>query len=351
MSEANNSTAVSAGQTTGSRSSGGKQVLGKTEGLWEFIYKSDTRDQADMYLRTTEAIADYVGVEYSRDMRMLVKNGTEKNFDGPSPPKSEDVSPGTLEKYKLELSIYHKDKKEYNDHKSKVFVIILGQCSHSVKNQLVNEKEYAALEDGDDVVGLLKILKTMAFSTANVQHPYWALQSVLKRLTAINQGPTETVANYHRRFLAITEVIEAQWGPFFPPKMEATDGATKSRESMLSMIFLAGADNERYGNLKKEFNNSYLAGKDNYPTSLDTTLQLLSHYQDHKSGDRTGSDNSGEGTSFAQRQRKKLSKVRCFKCNELGHYQKDCPLNQNQQFMQQDESDSSNADEDVHFQV
>jgi hypothetical protein len=38
-----------------------------------------------------------------------------------------------LEKYKAELSIYHKAKKEYEDHTSKVFVIILAQFSHFVK--------------------------------------------------------------------------------------------------------------------------------------------------------------------------------------------------------------------------
>ena len=56
------------------------------------------------------------------------------------------------------------------DHTRKVFVVILGQCSHSMKNRLVNEKEYDALEDADDVVGLLKLLKSMAFSTTGVQH-------------------------------------------------------------------------------------------------------------------------------------------------------------------------------------
>jgi hypothetical protein len=104
--------------------------------------------------------------------------------------------------------------------------------------------------------------------------------------------------------------------------------ATKSRESMLSMIFLAGADKERYGALRMELNNSYLAAKDNYPTSLDTTLQLLSHNQDHKAGDRFG----------GQKEKRKLSKVRCYGCNELGHYKTDCPLNA--QLLQASDSDS-----------
>jgi hypothetical protein len=342
-----NSTAVSAGKATGNRFSGGKQVLGQTEELYDNVYKSDTKDQADTYLRTTQAIVDHVGVKYGRNMRMLVKKGTMKSFTEPVPPKTD--SPGTLEKYKAELNEYHKAKKEYDDQTSKVFVIILGQCSPAMRNRVVNHKEYATLEDKDDVVGLLKVLKSMAFSTTGVQHPYWTMQTVLKRLAAINQGPSESVANYHRRFLATTEVIETQWGPFFPPKLAASDtkmNDAKSRESMLSMIFLAGADKERYGALKKELNNSYLAKKDNYPTSLDTTLQLLSNYQDHTAGDRFGGDKNNEGTSFAQKAAQKakrnLSKVRCYRCNELGHFKTECPLQQ--QLMQEGDSDSEAED-------
>ncbi len=280
-----------------------------------------------MYLRTTEAIADHVGVEYSRDMRMLVKKGTKKTFTKPSRPKGKESSAGDLEEYKMDLTIHHKAKKEYTDHKSKVFVVILGQCSHQVKSRLVNEVEYESLEDGDDVVGLLKKLKEMAFSTSGIEHPYWALQTVLKRLTAINQAPNESVANYHRRFLAITDVTEAQWGEFIPTKIVANSKKTsnkEAREQTLSMIFLAGADKKRFGPLKQGLHNSYLAKKDDYPTSLDTTLQLLSHYQGHQ-GDQDGRDKNSEGSSFAQKERQ-LKKVRCYKCNELGHYKKDCPL-------------------------
>jgi hypothetical protein len=91
-----------------------------------------------------------------------------------------------------------------------------------------------------------------------------------------------------------------------------------------------------------ELNNSYLAAKDNYPTSLETTLQLLSHYQDHKAGDRFGGDKAtSEGATFAQKEKRKLSKVRCFGCNELGHYKTDCPLNA--QLLQASDSDSESA--------
>jgi len=238
----------SSGSSIDKRSNGG-QVLGKEIELGNLIYKFNTKDQADMYLRTTETIADFVGVEYGRDMRTLVKKSNEKIFIEPLPPRAATdmivPAPGRLEKYRTELMICHKDMKAYTEQKAKVFAVILGQCSSEVKNKLVNNVGYETLEDSDDVVGLLKMLKEMAFSTIGVQYPYWTLQNVLRHLTVINQGPSESVSNYHKRFLATTKVVEAQWGQFYPVKLTTGAGSVdkkRARDNVLSMIFLAGAD-------------------------------------------------------------------------------------------------------------
>jgi hypothetical protein len=188
-----------------------------------------TKDQTDMYLRTTEVIADFVGIEYGRDMRMLVKHGTEKTFTEPRIPRSDDTTPGLMEKYKTELRIFHREKKEFQDSKAKVFVIILGQCTHNVKSKLENELGYATLEMNYYVVGLLRQLKQMAFASGGVQHPFWTLQIVMRRLLAINQGQRESVTNYNRRFVFTTEVIEEQWGKFYPEKLAvSTSDADKN---------------------------------------------------------------------------------------------------------------------------
>jgi len=86
-----------------------------------------------MCLRTADAIADFVGVECGRDMRMLVKKSNEKIFTEPWPPRAATdmtvPAPGRLEKCRTELTIYHKDMKAYTEQNAKVFVVILGQCS------------------------------------------------------------------------------------------------------------------------------------------------------------------------------------------------------------------------------
>jgi hypothetical protein len=46
-------------------------------------------------------------------MRMLVKHGTEKTYMEPRIPRSDDTTPGLMEKYKTELQIFHREEKEF----------------------------------------------------------------------------------------------------------------------------------------------------------------------------------------------------------------------------------------------
>jgi hypothetical protein len=65
-------------------------------------------DQGDRFTRTTEAIADYVGREYSEKLRLLVKNQKENE---PKEPvlldKEEAKSPFVIKKYESEWKQYY----------------------------------------------------------------------------------------------------------------------------------------------------------------------------------------------------------------------------------------------------
>jgi hypothetical protein len=83
----------------------------------------------------------------------------------------------------------------------------------------------------------------------------------------------------------------------------------KARDKLLAMIFLAGANKKMYGRLLKDLNNAYLVKKNNCPKSMESTLTLLTHYQDGSNGKTVDRNNEQLARSFAQ---KKLNKVRCY---------------------------------------
>jgi hypothetical protein len=324
--------------------------MGKTMELGDNVYMIGTTDQADRFMKTTLAIADYVGVQYSWDMRLLVKNREEKVFIEPSSPEATaatvttgvatrsqagteaeaQAGPGAAEmaRYKVKLGEHLKDVRQYQDDKAKVFVVILGQCTIAVLSWLENGTGFKKLESDRDVKGLLDKLEQMAFSAGGVHDPYVTLLDSLKRFVGISQGPKEGVARYHKRFETSAKVLEGHWGDFYPTNL-VKDGVTKEtvQDKMLARAFLMGADKQRFGALFEDLNNSYLAGIDKYPESFEATLTFLSNYQDKAKGLAKSGDgmNEGVGASFAQRQGRNLSKVQCFACKQFGHYANKCP--------------------------
>jgi hypothetical protein len=54
-------------------------LQGNIAELGNNVYQYGTQDQGDRFTRTTEAVANYVRREYSKEMRLLVKNQKKKN--------------------------------------------------------------------------------------------------------------------------------------------------------------------------------------------------------------------------------------------------------------------------------
>ena len=142
-------------------------------------------------------------------------------------------------------------------------------------------------------------------------------------------------------FLALTKVVETyggEWGaepglikmkleaagvadPDNPTNDEYTAAKAAAKDDFLGMMFLSGADGNRYWKLREELSNDYAKGANNYPETLDGMLRLLNNYKGPKS---TGANNrvraGGEGVAFLQDQ-----KGRCWHCGKVGHRKNECP--------------------------
>jgi hypothetical protein len=66
-----------------------------------------------------------------------------------------------------------------------------------------------------------------------------------------------------------------------------------SRNKFTTCIFLAGVDTKKYGRLKTELKNAYVAGQNNYPKTVESAVTMLSHYMNDK-GVRVTDEDKGQ---------------------------------------------------------
>jgi hypothetical protein len=207
-------------------------------------------------------IADYVGREYSKEMRLLVKNQKEKEpEEAVMPDKEEAKLPFVMKKYETELKQYYYKKERYEEHKAKIFVIVKGQCTLNMKDKVESLVQgYDLIEANDDVIKLLNGLKELTFKTHEVQYGYWTICQAVRRVLTMRQQDNKPLAEYYKRFTSCVDVAESQWGTLVPTAAAMNETNEKmSRDKFITCVFLAAVDPKKYGRLKTELNNAYVA--------------------------------------------------------------------------------------------
>lgn len=293
---------------------------GVVEELKGFTYQFGTQDQGDLYIKTTEAITEYIGRHYPTNMVQLME-GVEAPPTEPTPPADLKDSLA-MENYKQDRSHWLKKLDQYEENKGKVFNTIKSQCSASMKAKLESLADWKQIVKDNDVLKLLARIKDLCYSTSDVQYDYWVLACTLRKMTSCNQGPQETLTDYYRRWVAHVEVLEAQWGVLAPPKLKAKDQTNDktARDKLAACLLLMGVDKPRFGKVIDDLNNNFLSGQKEYPITPQDMLQLLTYRTDSDQKKKTAAElNNIPSTSFGQ-----LEEVVCHCCGKKGHTSKKC---------------------------
>jgi hypothetical protein len=160
-----------------------------------------------------------------------------------------------------------------------------------MKNKVESLQGYDSIEANDDVIKLLNGLKELTFKIHAVQYGYWTICQTVRRVLTMRQQDNELLAEYYKRFALCVNVAESQWGTLVPlaAATNETDEKT-SRDKFITCVFLAGVDTKKYGRLKTELNNAYVAGQNNYPKTVESAVAMLSHYMSDKGVHMTDED-------------------------------------------------------------
>ena len=119
--------------------------------LGDNIYIINHSGQADKYVKTTEAILNYIQKTYKNgeDLKKALKREQDLDFTVLEP-----TAPGTIDnttpagfKYKLEMEQHYRRLNQYETNKSNAHALIYGQCSLAVKNKLQARKDWDVVQE------------------------------------------------------------------------------------------------------------------------------------------------------------------------------------------------------------
>jgi len=318
-----------------SRSGGSNYRSDRTNLLDEFHgirFVFGRPDQVPTFIQSMKNLADYAGTKMNNNMYKLVKKKVETTFPKPKPP-GKDPAKHQVDEYR-ELMKRKLDKEDkYNEDKAKLFRIIVTKCSPEMKDKLdAQSTEFDKLEDNNDVIGLLNMIKELVYNAGGVRNKFVIMQSLNRTLySRVNtQRPNESLNEYGKRFLQQVEVVEAVWGKLVPPCHENDSAKEKetARNQYLASLFLGGTDQARYKGAVDELNNNYVLGKDMYPADVPAAIMMLTNRRGYGGSRQRQVEDLSDGlsvVSFAQQTSSSDKKKMCYRCNKIGHISRNCP--------------------------
>jgi hypothetical protein len=293
---------------------------------------------ANLYEKKTQSIAEHVGQEYGQEMRLLVLQSKETTYQVPT------LAANPSEQAKLmwgkDYDWYLKKTHEYEKDKAKVFAYILSQCDETMKNRLESLPGYAKVDEKNDVVTLLGMIKDAMYDSNDKKYPPLQAVKALQQLLRVTQSDDEALVAYYKRFQSLVEHAELCYGTLKPDKLAEKDpdysGGKKAekeaimeqeRGKMLACAFMEGT-NKTMKSMMKDLEHDFALGQTKYPTTVEEALQVMTLYTDsNKSKSKKGQlkEEESPALSFAHCVRK----GKCFKCGKQGHKRADCPGNNN----------------------
>ena len=265
-----------------------------------------------------EKIGSHVTInwDFGSDVAYVIKNSEEPEIEEPVDLSEED------EKVKWKMLLWKQQVIRYgyrvnalSDNLGALHSLIFEKLTKIMKAKVRSKKGFLKADKEKDAVWLLGILDDIVLNFEETKPIYLALDDQMEVIMNLKQGKmtNEDFVKLVTKELKVYEKYGGRylWGKFHDKKLKTELTKAKEeyldehgqdmdedmeeevevmiekemKESILAMTILKRADSRRYGSLQKELANSYLLGKNEYPTSVPDLLKVLNNYE-AKSPDR-----------------------------------------------------------------
>ena len=178
----------------------------------------------------------------------------------------------------------------------RVFGLILGQCSRTVRDRIEAAATWEAINEGSDTMGLLRIIRQSLFSGATTRKNVHSKIDAATALYKFKQGDQMTNSEYLEKLKGLVEVFEHFGGQpgieqdridahitaadaANPTDAEIAAAKVLARDEYMASMLLIKSDPKRYGALTADIENNHTRGNDTYPSTLSRAYDMLINYR------------------------------------------------------------------------
>ena len=173
-----------------------------------------------------------------------------------------------------------------------------------MKNRLEGEETYEDLDGESDVIRLLLLIKSIAYSYESKSYPVLAIHVALRKLYSSYQSSSSSCDDYFDTMTNLRDAISHCGGvignhPFLvgktlkavdpedpnnPTENGTTAANTATEEAYMAAAFLSGLSNARYGVLLNELHNAFRIVSNEYPKMLTAADDLAINWKGDTKG-------------------------------------------------------------------
>ena len=254
------------------------------------------------------------------------------------PDPGKDPTFAQQQEYKSEYENWNKARQCHSHNMQWVFVLILGQCSDTIKNRICSDQHWSDIDQKCDVTRLLMLIRDGLYQICSDQH--WsdidqecdvtrllmlirdglyqnaanldkthAMIKADERLNKFRQGDKMSMYEYREKMKSLIDIYATMGGE--PGTTEISDfmvtiptknrdiAKEAARDHYLGMMLIIKANRKHYGGLITSLKNQHNQNIQGYPVNSQQAYQMLVDYVPTNNLP-SQHENDGGGISYQQ---------------------------------------------------
>ena len=149
--------------------------------------------------------------EHAGELRIGLTNLSFPHLEKPTDP-GKDPTFVHQQEYKSEYENWNKAKQRRTHNMQRVFVLILGQCSDTIKNRIRSDQQWSDINQENYVTKLLILIREGLYqNAANLDKMHMMIEAD-ERLNKFRQGDKMSVYEYREKMKSLMDIYAAMGG-------------------------------------------------------------------------------------------------------------------------------------------